>query len=45
MSALKTRGGPRLLEVRTAHTCATGMMLAKLPYNRGPRTDVLTRPL
>ncbi|MFG1752122.1 rhodanese-like domain-containing protein [Streptosporangium sandarakinum] len=23
-------------------TCAMGMMLAKLPYNRGPRTDIAT---
>ncbi|MGW7410119.1 hypothetical protein ACWGI9_41655 [Streptomyces sp. NPDC054833] len=25
-----------------SNTCAMGMLLAKLPYNRGPRTDIRT---
>lgn len=25
-----------------SNTCAMGMLLAKLPYNRGPRTDITT---
>ncbi|GGQ31988.1 rhodanese-like domain-containing protein [Streptosporangium pseudovulgare] len=25
-----------------SNTCAMGMLLAKLPYNRGPRTDIAT---
>ncbi|MEU6821671.1 rhodanese-like domain-containing protein [Streptomyces atriruber] len=34
--------GAGLTFAALSNTCALGMMLAKLPYNRGPRTDVRT---
>ncbi|BAG20994.1 MULTISPECIES: rhodanese-like domain-containing protein [Streptomyces] len=32
--------GAGLTFAALSNTCAMGMMLAKLPYNRGPRTDI-----
>ena len=34
--------GAGLTFAALSNTCAMGMMLSKLPYNRGPRTDVRT---
>jgi rhodanese-related sulfurtransferase len=34
--------GAGLTFAALTNTCAMGMMLSKLPYNRGPRTDVKT---
>ncbi|MCI4045958.1 rhodanese-like domain-containing protein [Streptomyces sp. TRM75563] len=34
--------GAGLTFAALSNTCAMGMMLAKLPYNRGPRTDIRT---
>jgi rhodanese-related sulfurtransferase len=34
--------GAGLTFAALSDTCAMGMMLAKLPYNRGPRTDIRT---
>ncbi|MCQ4211529.1 YgaP family membrane protein, partial [Streptomyces longispororuber] len=34
--------GAGLTVAALSNTCAMGMMLSKLPYNRGPRTDVRT---
>ncbi|WP_327373693.1 rhodanese-like domain-containing protein [Streptomyces sp. NBC_01216] len=34
--------GAGLTFAALGNTCAMGMMLAKLPYNRGPRTDIRT---
>ncbi|MFD8636853.1 MULTISPECIES: rhodanese-like domain-containing protein [unclassified Streptomyces] len=34
--------GAGLTFAALTNTCAMGMMLSKLPYNRGPRTDVRT---
>ncbi|MFF2149589.1 rhodanese-like domain-containing protein [Kitasatospora sp. NPDC058190] len=35
-----TAVGAGLTFAAVTNTCAMGMMLAKLPYNRGPRTDI-----
>ncbi|MFD5463870.1 rhodanese-like domain-containing protein [Kitasatospora sp. NPDC127059] len=35
-----TAVGAGLTFAALTNTCAMGMMLAKLPYNRGPRTDI-----
>jgi Protein of unknown function (DUF2892) len=32
--------GAGLAVAALTNTCAMGMLLAKLPYNRGPRTDL-----
>lgn len=37
-----TAVGAGLTFAALSNTCAMGMMLAKLPYNRGPRTDIRT---
>ncbi|WP_328886414.1 rhodanese-like domain-containing protein [Streptomyces sp. NBC_00316] len=37
-----TAVGAGLTFAALSNTCAMGMMLSKLPYNRGPRTDVRT---
>ncbi|WP_051826667.1 rhodanese-like domain-containing protein [Kitasatospora aureofaciens] len=37
-----TAVGAGLTFAALTNTCAMGMMLAKLPYNRGPRTDINT---
>nr|WSW65777.1 rhodanese-like domain-containing protein [Streptomyces sp. NBC_00995] len=34
--------GAGLTFAALSNTCAMGMMLSKLPYNRGPRTDIRT---
>ncbi|OII61240.1 sulfurtransferase [Streptomyces sp. CC53] len=34
--------GAGLTFAALSNTCAMGMLLAKLPYNRGPRTDIRT---
>ncbi|MGW5271033.1 rhodanese-like domain-containing protein [Streptomyces sp. NPDC004044] len=34
--------GAGLTFAALSNTCAMGMMLSKLPYNRGPRTDIST---
>ncbi|GAA2964223.1 MULTISPECIES: rhodanese-like domain-containing protein [Streptomycetaceae] len=34
--------GAGLTFAAVSNTCAMGMMLSKLPYNRGPRTDIRT---
>ncbi len=34
--------GAGLAFAALSNTCAMGMMLSKLPYNRGPRTDIRT---
>ncbi|MFE4589603.1 rhodanese-like domain-containing protein [Streptomyces laurentii] len=37
-----TAVGAGLTFAALSNTCAMGMMLSKLPYNRGPRTDIRT---
>ncbi|MEV3999630.1 rhodanese-like domain-containing protein [Streptomyces halstedii] len=37
-----TAVGAGLTVAALSNTCAMGMMLSKLPYNRGPRTDIRT---
>ncbi len=37
-----TAVGAGLAFAALTNTCALGMLLAKLPYNRGPRTDLDT---
>ncbi|QNE73900.1 DUF2892 domain-containing protein [Streptomyces finlayi] len=37
-----TAFGAGLTFAALSNTCAMGMMLSKLPYNRGPRTDIRT---
>ncbi|MFI6062171.1 rhodanese-like domain-containing protein [Streptomyces sp. NPDC051286] len=37
-----TAVGAGLTYAAVSNTCAMGMLLAKLPYNRGPRTDIRT---
>ncbi|WP_186382626.1 rhodanese-like domain-containing protein [Amycolatopsis rhizosphaerae] len=37
-----TAVGAGLVFAAVSNTCAMGMMLSKLPYNRGPRTDIKT---
>ncbi|WP_327370386.1 rhodanese-like domain-containing protein [Streptomyces sp. NBC_01217] len=37
-----TAVGAGLAVAALTHTCAMGMLLSKLPYNRGPRTDIGT---